>query len=92
MAHSQEFSGTRSGDGCFLRYPADAFLKLRCSMTDQSRRHLLFSLPIAPVALACSADGARTAEASNATGSVDPRHVQFETTDHVATFYRLARD
>ena len=55
---------------------------------DPIRRRLLAGVPLASASLAL---GATTAEAAPAPGPVDPRQPRFDTTDHVATYYRLAR-
>ncbi len=63
-------------------------------MTDQpdlSRRHLLAGLPLLPATVALSASGSEAAVEAEATVPNDPRQPRFETTEHVANFYRLAR-
>ena len=59
---------------------------------DARRRGLLFGLPLAGAAGAAALSGApaEAAEAEPAPG--DPRQVTFRQTDHVKTFYRLARE
>jgi hypothetical protein len=56
---------------------------------DLNRRRLLAGVPFASVSIAL---GAPTAEAgAHAPVPGDPRQPHFDTTDHVATYYRLAR-
>ena len=55
---------------------------------DPIRRRLLAGVPLASASLAL---GATTVEAAPAPVPVDPRQPHFDTTDHVATYYRLAR-
>ncbi len=54
---------------------------------DPIRRRLLAGVPLASATLAL---GATTAKAA-APVEVDPRQPLFNTTDHVATYYKLAR-
>ena len=56
---------------------------------DPIRRRLLAGVPLASASLALGA--ATGAEAAPAPLPADPLQPRFDTTDHVATYYRLAR-
>lgn len=63
------------------------------SMTDTPdpiRRRFLAGVPLASASLALGTGQASAAPAP-VTAPVDPRQPLFDTTDHVATYYKLAR-
>ena len=55
---------------------------------DPIRRRLLAGVPLATASLAL---GAKSVAAAPMPVPADPRQPLFDTTDHVATYYRLAR-
>ena len=57
---------------------------------DPMRRKFLAGVPLASASLALGANAAQAADAP-VHAPVDPRQPLFNTTDHVATYYRLAR-
>ncbi|WP_157937683.1 hypothetical protein [Oceaniglobus roseus] len=60
--------------------------------TDLSRRRLLAGAPLASASLALGATGAAAETRPEEAAPEDKRQPRFATSDHVATFYRLARD
>ena len=69
-------------------------LQMVIQMTDRPdplRRHLLAGVPLASASMALGAKPAGAAETVGPADPPDPRQPRFETTDHVATFYRLSR-
>lgn len=56
---------------------------------DPIRRRLLAGVPLASASMVLGATAADAGAPVNA--PVDPRQPLFDTTDHVATYYRLAR-
>ncbi len=56
---------------------------------DPIRRRLLAGVPLASASLALGGTAASAADVAPV--PVDPRQPRFNTTDHVATYYRLAR-
>lgn len=63
-------------------------------MTDQpdlSRRRPLAGLPLLPTTFGLSLPGSEVAAGAEATVPDDPRQPRFESTEHIANFYQLAR-
>jgi len=58
---------------------------------DQTRRRLLAGVPLASATFVLSASAGKAAVKPDPAIPADPRQPRFETTDHIAKFYKLAR-